>query len=55
MPDINEEQGGGAGDWPPKIQTTNLVEPFWLSEGGKIPIKTIFILSSENSHSLTFT
>ena len=28
-----EEQSRGTVDWPSKIQTTNLVEPFWLCAG----------------------
>ena len=28
-----EEQSWGTTDWPPKTQTTNLSQPFWLSTG----------------------
>ena len=30
---IKEERSEGTVDWPPKIQTTNLVWPSWLSAG----------------------
>jgi hypothetical protein len=48
-----EKQSGGTLDLPPNIQTTNLVEPFWLSAGIQIPINTLFILCSKNSSNLT--
>ena len=38
---------------PPKIQTNNLVRPFWQSAASQIPVNAIFISCKENSPKLT--
>ena len=37
------EQSGGTVNWQPKIQTTKLVGPFWLSTDSEIPTNEIVI------------
>ena len=39
-----EERSGGTVDWLQKLQTTNLVGPFWLSAASLISLNGIFFL-----------
>ena len=47
-----QEQSGGTADWPPKLQTTNLVGQFGPPAGCWIPWNKIFILCTNNSPNL---